>query len=307
MDDFIPAAHFNNIPIPSTNGNIPMAEQYYSELENRRLIKIGGGEAQDFLQGILTCNVESIPPGGAGFCGLLSPQGKILFDFFALRDGENFLLDVNVDQVDDLVRRLTFYRLRADVTIDICGDELQTFAVWGGNVPKHGSAIIVTDPRARDMGWRIYSSAPPTGTKYTDQAKYHSHRIELGMPEGGVDYSYGKAFPHEALYDQIGGVDFAKGCYVGQEVISRVHHRATARKRVIQLTSKNNLPESGTKITAMGKTVGEIGSTSGIIGMANMRLDHVKNAISAGEAIMAGDVVLEAHIQSWVKFGWPGE
>jgi len=284
-----------------------MAEQYFTKLSNRSILKIAGSEAEAFLQGILTCNVENIANNDAGFGGLLSPQGKILFDFFVIRDGDEFLIDVDDTLEAELLKRLTFYRLRADVTLGVAEEGNGVYAVWGGELPASDNAIIVTDPRLDDLGWRYYSSSAPSEATEKTEADYHSHRINIGMPQGGEDYAYGSTFPHEALYDQNNGVDFSKGCYVGQEVISRVHHRGTARKRIIQIVGETDLPQKGTQITAGGKSLGEICSVSGQNALAILRLDRVRDANAAGAEIMAENVSLKPQIQPWTDINWPGE
>lgn len=289
-----------------------MAQMKYCELDNRRLVRIGNSEAESFLQGILTCNLDNIGSDKAGFGGLLTPQGKILFDFIILREGDGFILDVGEEQIDELVKRLTFYRLRADVSFEVSSDGTKVFACWGNSDQRPEAddideAMIVTDPRLGKMGCRIYSKLPPAGMQSANVAQYHAHRIALGIPEGGTDYHYGDAFPHEALFDQTGGVDFSKGCYVGQEVVSRMHHRGTARKRIIQISSENPLPEAGTNITVSDKSVGEVTSVAGHEGLALVRLDRVRAAIDNEVEIMAGDSVVTVQIQPWAGFGWPGD
>lgn len=279
-----------------------MSQQNTCEIQNRALLKIGDVEAESFLQGILTCNIDSIAHDGAGFGGLLTPQGKILFDFFVVRNNGEFLLDVNRDQVEELTRRLIFYRLRAKVTIEP-EDNLPVIAAWGSDKPLAKKAVIVADPRLAEMGWRIYGAYKVSRI----DADYDLHRISTGMPQGGIDYGYGDAFPHEALYDQTGGVDFAKGCYVGQEVISRMHHRGTARKRILQVSGTKPLPETGTRITAGEKPVGELGSVRERLGLAMLRLDRVKDAMDANTPLMADDVEVSVSIQPWVNFNWPGK
>ena len=139
-------------------------------LPTESFVKIGNSEAESFLQGILTCNLDTILPGSAGFGGLLTPQGKILFDFIVVRDGSDFLLDVDAGQIDELVRRLTFYRLRADVSFEICVDGTKVFACWDNDVqlPENNDdieGIMITDPRLVKMGHRIYSKSTPAGMK----------------------------------------------------------------------------------------------------------------------------------------------
>lgn len=286
-----------------------MQQLKIARLADRSLIKIGASEAQDFLQNIFTCNIDEIKPGGASFGGLLSPQGKILFDFYVVRDGDDYLLDVAADMAEDLLKRLTFYRLRADVDLQAYDDQLKVFAIWGDKAPNLDAAadstMMIGDPKHSQLGWRVYSPQQPGSFKNAEIHDYHSHRIGLGVPEGGLDYGYGDAFPHEALYDQTGGVDFAKGCYVGQEVVSRMHHRGTARKRVIQVTSSEDLPKPGTRIEALEKPVGELGSVSANKGLAMVRLDRVSRAKEAGNPLVAEGVVLEANIQLWAKIEWP--
>ena len=289
-----------------------MGKQYCSELKSRRLITISGSEAATFLQGILTCDVEKILSNKAGFSGLLTPQGKILFDFILVRLGSEFILDVDGQLVDDLIKRLTFYKLRADVTIKNGSCDRRVFALYGSNAPANispdASAIIVADPRLAELGSRYYCAAPPSlDHSQTPDFDYDAHRILIGMPEGGIDYAYGKAFPHEALYDQNGGVDFAKGCYVGQEVVSRMHHRASARKRVVQISSDDYLPKEGTKIKVLDKSVGAITSITGNNGLALLRLDHIKDALDGGQVILADNITIDVKIQPWTNLSWPGE
>ena len=283
-----------------------MADNQYCELENQKLIEVGGGDAFDFLQGILTCNLETIKNDGAGFGGLLTPQGKVLFDFLIIYHNDAFLLDTLDDLAEDLIRRLTFYRLRADVSLEM-KDDLKVFAHWGAAPEIHSEAILIADPRLEKMGWREYSSSASTGSLEQSSENYQTHRIALGVPEGVSDYAYGETFPHEALFDQMGGLDFAKGCYVGQEVISRIHHRGTARKRIIQISAENDLPAAGAKITAGQKTIGELRSTAGNIGLASLRLDRTHDAIESGQDILVDEMKASVQIQPWANFDWPNE
>ena len=267
----------------------------FAKLDTRSLVNVTGEDAEKFLQALITCDVDHLSPGEGNFGALLTPQGKILFDFFIIRTEAGFLVDVASALRDEFVKRLSFYKLRAKVVV-APADDLSVFAVWDG-IPADGMAIA--DPRLPEMGYRLYGPQKPEG----EDADYEAHRIALGMPEGGTDYAYGDAFPHEALMDQFGGVDFAKGCYVGQEVVSRMQHRGTARKRVIVV--EGDLPAPGTEIEAGGKTAGTMGSSNGAAGLAMLRLDRVPAALDAGHALQAGGKTLTAKLQPWVKFGWP--
>ena len=143
------------------------------------------------------------------------------------------------------------------------------------------------------------------GCALVTEADYHARRIALGVPEGGRDYAYGDAFPHEALFDQLNGVDFKKGCYVGQEVVSRMEHRGTARKRIVGVEGEGPLPASGTEITAGGKPIGTLGSVGGASGLALLRLDRAEEAKAAGLPLRAGDVTVAVRIPAWARFKTP--
>jgi folate-binding protein YgfZ len=137
-----------------------------------------------------------------------------------------------------------------------------------------------------------------------DAPAYHAHRVALGVPEGGVDFTFGDTFPHDADMDQLGGVDFAKGCYIGQEVVSRMEHRGTARRRIVAATSSGPLPPPGAAITANGKPIGQLASVAGRRGLAQIRIDRAKAAIDAGVAILAADVPLTLTLPVWARFTW---
>lgn len=272
-----------------------------ASLTDRRLLAISGPDAAHFLHNIVTCEIEALQPGQASFGALLTPQGKILFDFFVIRRDDGFLIDVAADKAEDLAKRLAFYRLRAKVTIEPADPQWQVFAAWGGDVASDGEAVVIADPRLAQMGHRLFGAVPPQG----EPGDYHAHRIALGMPQGGLDHAFADAFPHEALMDQFGGVDFAKGCYVGQEVVSRMQHRGTARSRVVMVEGADALPASGTAITAAGKIAGTMGSSSGRQGLALVRLDRVQEAIKADGAVIAGETPIAVKIQPWARFDWP--
>ncbi|GIL03207.1 MAG: folate-binding protein [Alphaproteobacteria bacterium] len=270
-------------------------------LDDRALARVGGEDAATFLQGLVTCDVERLGSGGAAFGALLSPQGKIQFDFFVTRLGDGFLFDVARPMRDDFIRRLNFYKLRAKVAT-AAEDGLAIHAAWGGPCEAAGG-IAIADPRLAEMGTRVYSARAPQG----EAGDYEVHRISLGMPEGGKDFVYGDCFPHEALMDQFGGVDFAKGCYVGQEVVSRMQHRGTARTRIVMVEAEASLPAFNTDILAGGRPAGTMGSSAGRLGLARLRLDRVSEALAAGALVTAGSLVVTVRLQPWVRFGWPRE
>jgi tRNA-modifying protein YgfZ len=278
-----------------------MTQALFKQLPDRALIRIEGADSTHFLQNIVTCDVTRLLEGQSAFGALLTPQGKILFDFFLVRTQDGFLIDAPAMLSGDLQKRLAFYRLRAKVAIEQADPEISVFAIWGGD-PGPVAGMLASDPRLAAMGHRLYGRSAPT----LPEGDYHAHRIAVAMPQGGADFAYGDTFPHEALMDQFGGVDFSKGCYVGQEVVSRMQHRGTARTRLVQVQAAQELPPAGTEITAGEKSIGKMGSSSGMNGLAIIRLDRAKAAIESGAAIRSGGIELLPSIQEWARFGWPG-
>lgn len=271
-------------------------------LADRRVIAVGGADAVGFLQSLVTCEVAALPPGTAAFGALLSPQGKILFDFLATRTVDGFLLDVAEASAAALTQRLRFYRLRAKVTVEPA--DMAVATAWGGPPPSIDGVVAVADPRLAALGYRLYGAAAALAADATAE-DYHRHRIALGVPEGGRDFAFGDCFPHEADMDVLAGVDFGKGCYVGQEVVSRMQHRGTARRRMIVVEAAALLPPAATPILAAGRAAGSMGSSDGGRGLALVRLDRVRAALDAGGDVTAADVALTPAIPPWATFGWP--
>lgn len=239
-------------------------------LADRGFIRVSGTEARAFLQGLVTCNMETITPDSAGFGALLSPQGKILFDFFIYAEADGFILDCVEPLAADLLKRLTMYRLRAKITLENLTGQLHIQAVW--DMP---SLDGLADPRASVLGWRLLQNGP---APQSEAAAYHAHRIRLGIAEGGLDYVYGDTFPHEANFDRTGGVDFHKGCYVGQEVVSRMQHKTQVRKRVVPVYFDDPALPLGADIVAGDLSIGRMGSSIAGQGLALIRLDRAEEA-----------------------------
>ncbi len=254
---------------------------------DRAVLEVKGPDARSFLQGLLTCDVEQLAPGQAGFGALLTPQGKILFDFLVLcADDETFLLDVARDLAPALLKRLSLYKLRAKVTVAHTAKGI--VAVWGEGEPPHDLAFA--DPRAPGLGLRVVvEHAGPA----EDASAYHAHRVALGVPEGGVDFAYGDAFPHDVNMDLLGGVSFTKGCYVGQEVVSRMRHRGGVRRRIARARFPEAAPPPGADITAGDARIGVVGSVSDHAGLAMVRTDRLAEARAAGLAPQAGGAAVE--------------
>ena len=278
-------------------------------LERRGVVAVGGPDAEKFLNDLVTADISRAGPGQAVFAALLSPQGKILFDFIVFRDGERFLFDLPRALAADFAKRLGFYRLRAKVSIDDISADTQVMAVWGPEGVPHIDGVAAPDPRLAALGWRIVAPAgqPPVlgGFDPAAEADYDAHRIPLGIPEGGIDFAFGDAFPHDTDMDQLAGVDFGKGCYIGQEVVSRMEHRGTARRRFVIARASGALPAAGAVVEGDGKSLGTLGSSAGADALALIRLDRAKAATEAGAPIRAGDATLILSLPGWATFGWP--
>ncbi len=264
------------------------------------MAEISGPEARDFLQSLVTSDIAAMKKGEALWAGLLTPQGKILFDFFVFAaDDDRFLLDVSASQRDALLQRMGMYKLRREVEI-VPREDL---AVADGEIS--GAVACFADPRLAEMGMRSIVPQEVAAELPEDAEEYHARRISLGLPDTDADIGTGKLFPHEANFDQLGGVSFTKGCYVGQEVVSRMQHRSNTRNRLLPVKGEAAL-ETGTEITGAGKRIGEVFSTAGERGIALVRLDRAAAAIEAGEPLMAGDVVIRLVRPSWAGYDVPG-
>ncbi|RIA47370.1 YgfZ/GcvT domain-containing protein [Dichotomicrobium thermohalophilum] len=282
-------------------------------LPDRGVISVTGEDATPFLHGLVTQNIENLKPGEATYTALLTPQGKVLFDFLVLRHEGGYLLDCARAALSDLTRRLGFYKLRSKVEIADKSEELAVAALWDAPdeaaAPAGGHAFA--DPRAEGLGRRLIASedklrqaAEKQGWALAEPADYEAHRISQGVPEGFKDYESGEVFAHDACIDQLGGIDFHKGCYVGQEVVSRMHHRGTARKRFVAVRGRG-LPEPGAAVTAGSTNLGKLTSVAGGRGLALVRIDRAGEALSRGEAIKAGEIPVELVRPDWAAFDFP--
>jgi tRNA-modifying protein YgfZ len=282
-------------------------------LSDRGAIRVAGEDAPHFLHNLVTSSVEGLAPGTAAYAALLMPQGKIIADFFALRTDDGYLLDVPSARLEELKKRLTLYKLRAKVTIG--AEDLAVAVIWGG--PGGAALPAFDDPRLPALGRRAFipkneaaSRLNAEGFEVRSEEDFHAHRIALGIPEGGRDFAFEDAFPHEADMDQLGGIDFRKGCYIGQEVVSRTQHRATARTRIVPVNLTGSA-SPGTEIVAGDKTIGTLGSVRGTRALATVRIDRADDALAAGQAFKAGDAVVTfdkpGDKPDWARFRFPGE
>jgi folate-binding protein YgfZ len=271
-------------------------------LPDRGVVKVSGAEARDFLNGLVTTDAALLRPGLGRFGALLTPQGKITVDFLITEapsgHGGGFLIDCPRALAQGLADKLGFYKLRAKVGIENLSDSLGVLAAWDGG-PAMKPDLAFADPRHAALGWRILVPAELAqkvadliGADLLDSAAYDAHRIASGVPRGGLDFMYGDAFPHETNMDRLHGVDFDKGCYVGQEVVSRMQHRGTARTRTVRVVLEGPSPEPGMAIVAGDKPVGTMGSTAGSNGLALIRVDRAADALAAGLPLTAGGLAI---------------
>jgi folate-binding protein YgfZ len=271
-------------------------------LPDRGVVKVSGEDARNFLNGLVTTDVTLVRPGLGRFGALLTPQGKIVVDFLITEapsgHGGGFLIDCPRALAQALTDKLGFYKLRAKVSVENLSDTLGVITAWDG-APSVRPDLAFDDPRSEALGLRILAPealaskvADLIGAELVDSKTYEAHRIACGAPRGGLDFTYGDAFPHETNMDRLHGVDFEKGCYVGQEVVSRMQHRGTARTRTVRITLDDFAPEPGAAILAGDKPVGTIGSTAGQIGLALIRTDRVADALQAGISLTAGGLTL---------------
>lgn len=247
---------------------------------DRAVLRISGPEARDFLQGLVTNDVRGLD-AGAVYAALLSPQGKYLFDFFLVPDGEDVLLDVKADRAAALAQRLALYRLRAKVTIAEAGRAV----ALGGGAPPSGA---VADPRHPELGWRAYpadAEAFLAGMEPLPPTTLEARRIALGVPETGVELLPESSFILEMGFERLHGVDFRKGCYVGQEVTARMKHKTELRKGLARVRLEGEAPPPGTEILAGDRPAGTLYSTAGDTGLAYLRFDRADaGGLMAGPA-----------------------
>ncbi|MGO8079293.1 CAF17-like 4Fe-4S cluster assembly/insertion protein YgfZ [Rhizobium leguminosarum] len=268
-------------------------------LKDRSLLFVSGAEAQSFLQNLITTDIAALGADEARPGALLTPQGKILFDFMIWQDGDGYMIETDAGQRDGLLKRLTMYKLRAAVTLVPSTEEGVT-ASWGEDAEGARGA---RDSRFAKAGVTLTRRAGRHGDGA--EALYDVLRISHGIVTSGSDFALQDAFPHDVLMDFNGGLSFRKGCYVGQEVVSRMQHRGTARRRVVTVSAATDLPGTGTEITAAGKPVGTLGSVDGGNGLAIVRIDRAGAAMAAGTPLLAGDTPVSLVLPAWSGLVFP--
>ncbi|MEI9993659.1 MAG: hypothetical protein WDM91_03605 [Rhizomicrobium sp.] len=263
-----------------------------AHLEDRAVLAVSGADARSFLQGLITNDVERLEPGRGVYAALLTPQGKILFDFFLVEGDAAILIDCAATARDALLKRLGLYKLRAKVILEP-RDQLAVLAEWEGDEAKY--AIAYPDPRLPALGRRAIVAKAEMRKDVLPAAPYHRHRRVLGVPEAG-DFGSDRMFALDAGLDELNAVDFRKGCYVGQELTARMKHRGTARKRLLPVAGALGVP--GATVTAGGKDIGEIVASADGTGFALIRLDRLEEAQGAPATV--GSNAIELFKPSWL-------
>ena len=291
----------------------------YIPLPTRGVLAVSGPDARSFLQGMVSNDVDKVDAETAIYAGLLSPQGKFLYDFFIALDGDVFLLDCERERIADLAKRLGMFRLRAKAEIADRSEEMSVAAVVGdraaevlGLAPEHGRAgpfgqgVAFVDPRLAGLGARAVlpaasavTSLEEAGLRQGDIADYETLRLSLGIPDGSRDIVVDRAFLLESNFEELHGVDFTKGCYVGQENTSRQKYRGTVRKRLLPVRVEGPLPEPGTPILLGDKEVGTMRSGFDGRAIALLRLEYVDEAKSSGTALTAGEATITPMPPPW--------
>jgi tRNA-modifying protein YgfZ len=263
-----------------------------ARLTRRAILAVDGADRVPFLQGLVSNDVAEAAPGCAVWAALLTPQGKWLADFFIFNDGERLLLDCECEQAPALLQRLSRFRLRSKVTLRIA-EELMVYAAWDGAPQER--AISAPDPRLPEAGWRLIASTPLATT--ATEADWDRHRLALGLPDGSRDLEPEKTVLLEAGFDELHGVSWDKGCYMGQELTARTKYRGLIKRRLIPVTIEGVLPPPGTPVLRDGAEVGTMRSGLDQSGMAVLRLDALGGALSCGGATLVPrtPVWMQAH------------
>lgn len=277
-------------------------------LPSRALFRLTGADAAQWLQGLITNDVEHLETEGALYAALLSPQGKILFDFIVYQAADGLLIDCEASALGPLMKRLSMYRLRSDVTLSA----EPGLGVISSCTPLDTDLPFVEcaaqDPRLEQLGYRMVGDLALMRKDYErqghpvdDEEVYRDYLLKLGVPNGAADFAPGKAYPLESNFDELNGISFTKGCFIGQEVAARMKHKAVLKKRVLPVVSEGAMPEAGAEVLAGGTKTGEILSGSGHAGLALMRLAEWQNAVAQDVPLEVDGVKMRVNTPEWLN------
>lgn len=286
-----------------------MASLTSVRLENRGVIVAEGTDTENFLQGLVSNDIRRLGVDNALYAGLLTPQGKYLHDFFLIRLGRTVAIECERSRLADLMRRLVAYRLRARVSLEDVSDRYAVVSIFGAGTPRLETASVYADPRLEALGWRALMPRDDADTELEkagitcgSAADYDSLRLGLGVPDGSRDILVEKSFLLEANFEELNGVDFDKGCYIGQENTTRQKRRGAVRKRLMRVDIEGAPPPPDTQIMLADKPAGTMRSSGGTTGIALLRLEHVARAEASGEPLRAGDARLKPIKPEWARY-----
>jgi len=298
-----------------------MADSRFCRLAQRGVMNVGGADRATFLQGLISNDIAKAGPGRAMWAGFLTPQGKFLYDLFVAEQGDRFVVDVEAGRAEEFRKKLSIYKLRAKVEI-APAEGWAVYAAWGGDCaaalglgPEAGAAVAFaggvafTDPRLAAAGIRLVlpeagaaAALAKAGLTEASFAAWDEHRIRLGLPDGGRDVPVDRGVLLEYGFDELNGVDFNKGCYLGQELTSRTKHRGLVRKRLMPVTIDGPAPEAGTPLLLGEAEAGEMRSSAGQVGLALVRLELFRAAATSQAAFTAGTARLSPARPDWAVF-----
>lgn len=296
----------------------PMGQMTVTVLDDRGLVRVTGADKRDFLQNIITNDVTRVSNSRVIWTALLSPQGKYLHDFFVVAVNDALMLDCEKLRAADLVARLQRYKLRSKVEIAEVSEDWTVAALMGtdadanalvgleGQGGPFAGGVCYVDPRYGGMGARALiprgalAELLAAGFEKVERGSYDHNRLCLGVPDGSKDLTVEKALPMESGFDALNGIDWDKGCYVGQEMTARMRYRATARRRLLPVSVEGTAPDPGTPITMGGREVGEMRSSAGDIGLALLRIDALAERHSNGSPLTAAEAALTPLRPPWL-------
>jgi folate-binding protein YgfZ len=250
-------------------------------LPERGVIAVEGDDRVAFLQGLVSNDIEAVRPGHAVWAALLTAQGKWLADFFVFSDGDALLLDCEADQIPMLIQRLSRYRLRMKASLRAAPEYLVHVA-WPGR--PGASGIAAPDPRLPDFAWRMLSPEPLAATATPED--WDRYRLAAGLPDGSKDLEPDRSVLLEAGFDELNGVSWSKGCYMGQELTARTKYRGLVKRRLVPVVVEGPMPPPGSVILRDGVDVGTMRSGRDGVGLASVRLDAISGALRCGQAML---------------------
>jgi tRNA-modifying protein YgfZ len=302
-----------------------MMKANYCLLPGRGVLRLSGADVLPFLQALITRDLDSLAPERAVYGALLTPQGKYLFDFFLAQRGDDLLLEGEAERLDALAKRLNMYRLRADVQIEDMGGEWEVHAAFGagtetalglmggaGAAKALGDGVAFLDPRLDGAGARIIAPTGQAGAQLAaagfspaTAADYDYFRLCLALPDSGRDLVVDKSLMLESNLERLHGVDFDKGCFVGQELTARTKYRALVRKRLLPVRIDGPLPDPGTPLLAGEQEIAVMRSGQGNRGLALVRIDRLTEAGGLGQSLTAGAATVTPFMPDWADFELP--